>query len=83
MLTNQILLFHFETVATPCLQYVTPILVQFKVADFLECERWSSLIDRLIGHLLSIKGFGNNKIVTNECIRDMGQRLQGEEALRI
>ena len=29
MLTNQILLFHFETVATPWLQYVGPILVQF------------------------------------------------------
>ena len=29
MLTNQILLFHFETVATPWLQYVRPILVQF------------------------------------------------------
>ena len=29
MLTNQILLFNFETVATPWLQYVRPILVQF------------------------------------------------------
>ena len=29
MLTNQIILFNFETVATPWLQYVRPILVQF------------------------------------------------------
>ena len=38
MLTNQILLFHFEKVATPWLQYVRLIMVQFKVADKTSCE---------------------------------------------
>ena len=33
MLTNQILLSHFDTVATPWLQYVRLVLCSFRAAD--------------------------------------------------
>ena len=46
MLTNQILLFHSETVATPWLQYVCELITSARHSlTFLEGERGSSLID--------------------------------------
>ena len=45
MLTNQILLFCFETVSTPWLQYVRLITSARPFVTFQEDERWASLID--------------------------------------